>query len=244
LYGAAILAPIILGLDGGGRLSEFQATNFRILVEQKHRDATQRHEAARASGNAEEERRYDLLRERYHHIADAYDKAVRDGKLNDIIESSYGKKASELSDAELQTAVQEITANQDSDYQRATLVLGQIERNIDPFIELYRAFREIEENIAAPASIHSSVRQSGEHFERTDDFDRTVAVFDRAQGAIMRVINETMDLTPEEALQITQGFIQANQGNLSPEAQRLEQKIRIIAERVFGYQSPGGNLPD
>ena len=139
LYGAAILAPLLLAEERG--ISVGEATTFKLLAEKAKRNV----------GNDE------FLQEQTYRIENAYLTAEREGKIRDLVVSKFGKEASALSNAKLDQALTEARKEFGEDFVKADRLYGDISRHLPAFIELRRALEHL--SIEPPKGINTGNRE-------------------------------------------------------------------------------------
>lgn len=210
---AAVINPILSSFDGAGPLTYEQASIFRIKLELDYRNSSSEQE-----------------KEKHNSIIKSYEIAKKRTRIgDDLVKAS----ASELSNEELQTRLENYKNESPQSANRALFVLEEIENNMDLFISIHKAFNDVRNGLQAPDSIDKSIAKENGKFVATESFKTTVEPFDIVARELADIINNDLGMTSQEIYDLADEQEKLNREvqGLSKELENLPRMIKALLKK-------------
>ena len=154
----------------------------------------------------------ELEEEAAYRLEDNYNNFVDEGRINDEILELKEKKAEDLSEQEVDEMLSDY--RQKDSFGEMRILLDEIKSQLPAFIEL---------------------RKTVENFSSDMSYDQLVSELDKSESEIMKVIEQTLNLTPEKSVALADAFVSSNEGNLSDEAKQVPGRVRQFLGRVYEH---------
>lgn len=152
----------------------------------------------------------ELEEEMAYRLKDNYENFVGEGRIANEINKITGKNAEELSELEVNKLLKHYS--RDESYTEMKGLLVKIKSNLPAFVEL---------------------RRSVEKFNSNMSYEELKDELSKSRKELNRIIEETLQLTPEKSVELAEAFVSANEGNLSAEAKAVPARIKQFVGNVF-----------